>query len=293
MYVVMLYVNRKKSKGKTDVKEHDNSITKFLQQEKDEAQKCKETHNDEKCKPKAQPTAEDSVARNLDPVPDSPHADSDAVNPNDNASDSEEDDEDELSEDEVEEKSAEEVKETVGEGEETAKKEEGTTTPLDVCNTVEQALTPENLTQACGLKYGPGGKENFPNWKCIPTGNTSNEGAATGGEPTSGGSEKGSICVPPRRRKLYVGGLTKWAKKQVTPQESNEATEASVSSQVGEASPAPTAATASPSPKGDSLLTAFVESAAIETFFLWDRYKKTKGETTRRIGRCNTTTTNL
>ncbi|ETW33354.1 hypothetical protein PFTANZ_05927, partial [Plasmodium falciparum Tanzania (2000708)] len=74
-------------------------------------------------------------------------------------------------------------------------------TVVDVCTTVATALAEDNLNEACRQKYEYG-REKFPNWKCIPTSDGSSN-------PTS---DKGAICVPPRRRKLYVGELTKWAK---------------------------------------------------------------------------------
>ncbi|ETW46141.1 hypothetical protein PFMALIP_05794, partial [Plasmodium falciparum MaliPS096_E11] len=129
---------------------------------------------------------------------------------------------------------------------------------VKVCETVKSALTGDNLTDACKQKYQYG-KEKFPNWKCI------SDKAATGGGGEKSG-DKGSICVPPRRRKLYVGKLEEWATTSVEPQAGGDSSLAST-----------TATASSPSPKGDSLLlTAFVESAAIETFFLWHRYKEEK-----------------
>ncbi|CAD51068.1 erythrocyte membrane protein 1, PfEMP1 [Plasmodium falciparum 3D7] len=146
-----------------------------------------------------------------------------------------------------------------------------TTTQNDVkvCKTVAEALK-TSLTDACTLKYVTG--KNY-GWKCIPTSGgdktATSEGSSESGRriakrsvETSGssggsgatGKSDGSICIPPRRRKLYLGGF-----KRLT-----DGT--SVSSE-------PTTATSSPSPKGDSLLTAFVESAAVETFFLWHKYK--------------------
>ncbi|EWC89566.1 hypothetical protein PFNF54_01637 [Plasmodium falciparum NF54] len=145
---------------------------------------------------------------------------------------------------------------------------------------------------ACNQKYGY--PQRHWGWRCVaPSDTTKTTGsetagsrttrAADGAEPTrddgngdgaggapakSGGSgatttSSGSICVPPRRRRLYVGGLTKWAEKQ--------------SSQGGGAPQVSPSATASSGSQSDPLLlTAFVESAAIETFFLWDRYKKIK-----------------
>ncbi|EUR74121.1 hypothetical protein PFBG_01722 [Plasmodium falciparum 7G8] len=130
-----------------------------------------------------------------------------------------------------------------------------TTDPsVDVCTTVKSALEGD-LSEACNQKYGPKAPTS---WKCVSSGNDKVTG---GGVP---GKDTGGICVPPRRRKLYIGGLTKWAK-------SDEATKGPTSQESGEAQ-TPQDETSSPS--GDKLREAFIQSAAIETFFLWDRYKK-------------------
>ncbi|ETW40145.1 hypothetical protein PFNF135_05480, partial [Plasmodium falciparum NF135/5.C10] len=88
---------------------------------------------------------------------------------------------------------------------------------------------------------------------------------AAPGEPTSG-KDTGSICIPPRRRRLYVGKLEEWAE---------EATKRSTSQEGGSEASSTSGSTTPPDPKVE-LLKAFIESAAIETFFLWDRYKKIK-----------------
>ncbi|ETW32848.1 hypothetical protein PFTANZ_06432, partial [Plasmodium falciparum Tanzania (2000708)] len=145
-------------------------------------------------------------------------------------------------------------------------------TVVDVCTTVATALAEDNLNEACRQKYEYG-REKFPNWKCIPTSDGSSN-------PTS---DKGAICVPPRRRKLYVGELTKWAKTSGNTQGGGDkATQASQ----GEKSPQGTtpASTSSPSnPRDGDLVKAFVESAAVETFFLWHKYKmeNTKDKTSQ------------
>ncbi|EWC75195.1 hypothetical protein C923_04151, partial [Plasmodium falciparum UGT5.1] len=106
----------------------------------------------------------------------------------------------------------------------------------EACEIVEKILTKDNtaLKDACDLKYNKG--KNY-GWKCVSSGDTT--------------SDKGAICVPPRRRRLYVGKLGQWATKAESPPEG-----------------------ASPSNPRDGLRDAFIESAAVETFFLWDRYKK-------------------
>ncbi|CDO62118.1 erythrocyte membrane protein 1, EMP1 [Plasmodium reichenowi] len=108
--------------------------------------------------------------------------------------------------------------------------EETTTTQINVCETVKNALQdPKNLQDACKLKYVTG--KNY-GWRCI------NDKTKSGSSDTTAGS----ICVPPRRRKLYLHKI-----------------------------------------EGDGDITDtktlsewFVKSAAVETFFLWDRYKKIK-----------------
>ncbi|KNG74414.1 erythrocyte membrane protein 1 [Plasmodium falciparum IGH-CR14] len=114
--------------------------------------------------------------------------------------------------------------------------------PVNVCDTVKSALTSGNLNAACSQKYSEPNR--YWGWRCIaPSGSKSDA--------------SGSICVPPRRRKLYVGHLEKWA--------NSDKTEAS------------SEATSSPSHSRDvDLLKAFVESAAVETFFLWHKYKVDK-----------------
>ncbi|KNC35056.1 variant-specific surface protein 2 [Plasmodium falciparum RAJ116] len=138
------------------------------------------------------------------------------------ASDSEEDEEEEEEED-VDEPQAEE-------------EEEKGPTVVDVCATVAKALTGDNLTQACQQKYEYG-REKFPNWKCV----------TPSGSDTTGSGKDGAICIPPRRRKLYLHKI--------------EGVDTTT----------------------ESLRDWFVKSAAVETFFLWHKYKventKSKGET--------------
>ncbi|ETW32930.1 hypothetical protein PFTANZ_06351, partial [Plasmodium falciparum Tanzania (2000708)] len=142
------------------------------------------------------------------------------------------------------------------ENEEKTKKEETQPTVVDVCKTVAEALTEDNLTQACQQKY-INGREKFPNWKCIPT---------SGESATSSDSNQGSICIPPRRRRLYVKKLHDWA--------SGSDTQVSGQAQTQDDTPS----------QPDPLLKAFVESAAVETFFLWDRYKKLNTKKTQGDG---------
>ncbi|EWC89552.1 hypothetical protein PFNF54_01642 [Plasmodium falciparum NF54] len=166
---------------------------------------------------------------------------------------------------------------------------------VKVCETVKTALG-GNLDEACNQKYGL--PQRHWGWKCIPSGSGSTatregEGSSDGGakdgvgvnggvlqrarrgtpgEKTATSSDSGAICVPPRRRRLYVTPLTRLAG-------GDKDTQASVSPQVvGETPQVSTPALTSPppsDPRADvDLVKAFVESAAVETFFLWDRYKK-------------------
>ncbi|SOV84039.1 erythrocyte membrane protein 1, PfEMP1, putative [Plasmodium reichenowi] len=183
------------------------------------------------------------------------------------------------------------------------------TTPkkdVDVCKIVDGILTnTDKLREACGLKYGPGGREKFPNWKCISD--------TTGASVEKSGSssvDKGAVCIPPRRRKLYIKKIVDWATKQNTDKsqvdssgkedggqvEAKSGAEGDSVSTSDQAAPESSAQTAphlpnpasesqlansnpaTPSNSRDGLRDAFIQSAAIETFFLWDRYKKIKNK---------------
>ncbi|CDO61630.1 erythrocyte membrane protein 1, EMP1 [Plasmodium reichenowi] len=224
----------------------------------------------------------------------------------------------------------EDSKEDEPQAEETAVETKVEDTSLNVCDIVNDILTkPDKFSDACGLKYG----KNY-GWKCVtptkPNGDSTGRGVAgkdgeaakrihkrsIGESPSDpkSGDEKGSICVPPRRRKLYIGKIKEWATKQNTDGSQSQAqvdgnkgvdgsgngesggsegsdkgakgeqgkvgpngdsTSSSVSQQTLQNSVSSTPAlTSSGSPSVDPLLAAFVESAAIETFFLWHRYKK-------------------
>ncbi|CDO62067.1 erythrocyte membrane protein 1, EMP1 [Plasmodium reichenowi] len=105
-----------------------------------------------------------------------------------------------------------------------------TTTPLDICKIVAEALKVNKLQEACSQKYSHG-KEKYTQWKC-------------NSDISSKSSDKhdgGSVCIPPRRQKMYVAPLQN----------------AEVTTEV-------------------ELRKAFIESAAVETFFQWHKYKKEK-----------------
>ncbi|EWC90449.1 hypothetical protein PFNF54_00744 [Plasmodium falciparum NF54] len=249
------------------------TIDKLLEQELKDANRCKN------CEQRKPPGEEGGAARNL------PGVDTTV----DDANEDDLDDEDD--EDEDDDGGGSDVGGSdVGEVEEETAKEatEETTTPLDVCNTVKTALEGD-LGEACRQKYEYG-REKFPNWKCISGDNTrgsesesagpsrskrhteSSDSAVTAtgssGEATGkSGDKDGAICVPPRRRKLYLGGFKRLTDGTAV---SSEATQAGTPSQ---------------SPKGDALLlTAFVETAAVETFFLWHKYKQEKKKPKNEVG---------
>ncbi|SOV76342.1 erythrocyte membrane protein 1, PfEMP1, putative [Plasmodium reichenowi] len=245
--------------------EEDNTIIdKFLQEEIKEADVCQ--LKQKKCEEPRDPNPGRSLN---DPQP----------SPVDTTGSDEEDFEEDFSEEEENENEEKDE----GEEEESVSTKKEDTTQIYVCETVEKALTDQsNLTAACDLKYNKG--KNY-GWRCVPTGNTNSDVATTrergvDGDRSGGRSKReaprdkptvdnGGICIPPRRRRLYIGGLTKWAT-------SDEATSNGPTEAQGEAKPAPTETqttdTQIQSGSENPLLKAFVESAAIETFFLWHNY---------------------
>ncbi|EWC78899.1 hypothetical protein C923_00427 [Plasmodium falciparum UGT5.1] len=229
--------------------------------------------------PKSKPKPNrESVARYLPPRGPTDH-------------DVDEDEEDEEEDDSEEEEETKPVKEGTDGQKDTGSSTEDTkqgdlpsptpapTTPTveDICKIVGDALKGD-LNDACRQKYG--GNNSRLGWKCIPSGNNTTTGPAgrskrdTSDDPTTGKSgsgndkatggelhtrqrrsadsgkptsDKGAICVPPRRRRLYIQKLHDWA-SGTTQAGGDKATEA--------------------------LRDAFIKCAAVETFFLWDRYKK-------------------
>ncbi|ETW27884.1 hypothetical protein PFFCH_04689 [Plasmodium falciparum FCH/4] len=165
-----------------------------------------------------------------------------------------EDDDDVLSSSDEDEEEEEEEGDEDGEedntvdGEETqedATENQGGKTPkvednVNPCQIVQKLFeNPDDFKDvACNQKYGAPNR--YWGWKCI--------------SDTTTGKSDGSICIPPRRRRLYVTPLTTWASGN---------TAASVSQGDG----------VSTETSQTSLLHAFVKSAAVETFFLWHKYK--------------------
>ncbi|SOV76309.1 erythrocyte membrane protein 1, PfEMP1, putative [Plasmodium reichenowi] len=284
-------IDKIKTKGGNATKEN-NSINTFLGQEEKEAQNCLNTHPNPCPKPKA-PDGDRGVGRS-----DPGRADEPITNLTDNSLESDDEDQDE--------EDAEDTTEEVEDKEEVTEQVTAQVDNVDVCDIVGKALTtPDNLTQACQQKYGP----NAPtSWKCIPTGSdvaaTDSESgrrmAKRGAEKSDSSSSSGAICVPPRRRKLYVGGLTKWATSDEATKGSKSQDGALQTEAGGSSSESSGSGSEAKGPNGDQktvtashstvsgienaastepsqtslLRDAFIESAAIETFFLWHNYKE-------------------
>ncbi|ETW44315.1 hypothetical protein PFNF135_01347 [Plasmodium falciparum NF135/5.C10] len=249
------------------------TIDKLLKHEGEEAETCKE-NNPEKC---PEDTAGGAGGRSLPGhTAGSVEDDDDDDGDEDDEEEEEEKEEEEKEEDEEEEEEEEEEDDKHGGADGPKEATEVTDPSVDVCKIVGDALKLDTLKQACPTKYG----KNAPsNWKCIPSGVT-----------TTGSS--GAICVPPRRRRLYVKKLHDWAKSDETlhggesspggekspvsgGNDTHVSGQAQTQSPVASNSTLPTSATSSRA-QSDPLLTAFVESAAIETFFLWHKYKVDK-----------------
>ncbi|EWC86384.1 hypothetical protein PFNF54_04823 [Plasmodium falciparum NF54] len=258
----MLEKEKKKNEEETTVgndSQKKTTIDKLLQHEGEEAKDCLEKQND--CNKQSPPTGGPGGAGGRSQTPhaggatapkkgDSEGEDEDEVE--DGEESESEEKEKEEKEKEEDRKVKEEVKETKVDGE--SPKE--TTKEVNPCQIVDDLFKGTNkFSDACDLKYNKG--KNY-GWRCIPTGNTSNDnkgensgnGAllqrskrhtseSSADSAPSGDTTGGSICVPPRRRKLYL--------HKVDDGEFDD---------------------------DKSLRDWFVKSAAVETFFLWDRYKK-------------------
>ncbi|SOV74870.1 erythrocyte membrane protein 1, PfEMP1, putative [Plasmodium reichenowi] len=138
-----------------------------------------------------------------------------------------------------------------------------TTTPLDICKIIHDLFSkPDSLQEACQQKY-VNGRERYTQWRCISDKTTSREATSEGGGskirvtrdvggqrgPASSvaTSSSGAICVPPRRRKLYIHDIKTLGGGE-----------------------------AGKTPSQEDLRDAFIKCAAIETFFSWHEYKKEK-----------------
>ncbi|CDO61569.1 erythrocyte membrane protein 1, PfEMP1, putative [Plasmodium reichenowi] len=160
---------------------------------------------------------------------------------------------------------------------------------LKVCSIVDGILTKDTtaLQDACRQKYQYG-KEKYTQWRCI-----SDKTGTSDPNGKDSDSNQGAICIPPRRRKLYIGKIKEWAEKynkETTGSEggdssgkpNDQAVASSESPQLANSGPSTSEGSVQTTPAKtpsrptnvDPLLAAFVESAAIETFFLWHQYKQ-------------------
>ncbi|CDO62779.1 erythrocyte membrane protein 1, EMP1 [Plasmodium reichenowi] len=280
-----------------------NSINDFLRREKEIDRECTNAHNE--C-PKKPP-----------PPPPSP------INPAGGRSHTpartEEVESEHSEDDDVEEEDAKDSHEVDGVVEESEKTQEPAPSPKDnveVCEIVNGVLNVKTLQEACPTKYG---SKAPTSWRCISDATSSTTGESgsrrhTRSTEKSGSSDSnGSICVPPRRRRLYIGPLIKWADETAkgskslegsegkggsdseakrspegstgnqngdgrnTGDQGKEGTEASsTSSSVGDHLHPNGQMTSESSGKtaSEKLRNAFIESAAVETFFLWHQYKQ-------------------
>ncbi|SOV78433.1 erythrocyte membrane protein 1, PfEMP1, putative [Plasmodium reichenowi] len=262
--------------GTTGPNGQNNTIDKLLKREGDEADKCKNCQEPQP-QDKGGGARSESFDNERTPAP---------------VKEEEESDEEDFEEEELE--NEDDQDEVNGSQEEGSPPKEDN---VNVCNIVNSVLTSGDLGEACRQKYQYG-KERYTQWRCVtptkPNGDsTSQDGdqrrinKRSDTKAPSGSSSSGSICIPPRRRKLYTKKIEEWAatvngnkevgSNKVSVSESggsggDKQTESSQS-----VSSSSTSATASGSPR-DPLLAAFVESAAVETFFLWHQYKQLNGK---------------
>ncbi|SPJ10072.1 erythrocyte membrane protein 1, PfEMP1, putative, partial [Plasmodium sp. DRC-Itaito] len=302
----------------TGVTENNTTMDKLLAHELEDAQNCLTKHPDNDC-----PKPQSRLRSEPDP--------SESHQPNGDADDDEDDDDDDDDEEEDGDESS-ESDSPPKEGEKVTEAEEPKDVPppppantFDACKIVANLFSETtNLTAACAQKYS--GNNRHLGWKCVTQRGSNNQasdterGGADGqhlrlkrsprdtegvsGPTTSGDATEGAICVPPRRRKLYVTPLMKLGDTtSVTSADESQASrvEGETSAQDGgisaetprngdspEGSP-PATQSSSPNLRGaDDLRKAFVESAAIETWFLWHRHvaewKKRQAEEQGQIG---------
>ncbi|EUR56290.1 hypothetical protein PFBG_05995, partial [Plasmodium falciparum 7G8] len=246
-----------KIKEDFDLFKKETIIDEFLEEELKEAQTCLTTHK-EKCNKPQQPPG-DGAGRSGTPAQSPAATGSDGratAATDDHADEGDEDDPNKIRsikfEDEegivphfkaeVQESSTAETPKQDTQVDET----EATDTSVEVCKIVDDLFKdgdPKDIFKdACNLKYS--GNNSRLGWKCIPTSGVSTTTSGSGGEKATGGDTTGSICVPPRRRRLYIHDLQSLIGKDGT------------------------------TPTQEDLLKWFVKSAAVETFFLWHRYKK-------------------
>ncbi|SOS76765.1 erythrocyte membrane protein 1, PfEMP1, putative [Plasmodium sp. gorilla clade G1] len=226
--------------------ESEDIVQILLKHEEEEAQKCVTNNPDNDCKKQPKPTREGGPGRSLNEprVPSPPPSDSEEEEEDEYHSDEDDDDANEVVEEPAEELQPEEeaVPELPG---------PPATPEMKPCKIVEELFKDtKHFNAACTQKYS--GNNPRLGWKCIPTSGGTDSGvtatdsevksrrardtASVSGPPS--GTNQGGLCVPPRRRRLYI--------QKLPDDEFDE----------------------------KSLRKWFIESAAVETFFLWDRYKK-------------------
>ncbi|CDO63593.1 erythrocyte membrane protein 1, EMP1 [Plasmodium reichenowi] len=232
--------------------EKNTPIDKLLKHEENDAEKCKKCENEPQDPRLARSETNENDVIN--------HENEDNSESEDDTSDIENEENDEVEENVEAEESSEEDKEK-GPSQVSPKVND-----VDVCPIVKKALeNTKNINESCSQKYGPKAPSS---WRCIPT--TTNN-VATGrvrvsrdlarvSNPT--GKDNGSICVPPRRRRLYIGKIKEWANTVGT---TGDKATGSETSQGGGTSDQTMS-------ESDKLRNAFIQSAAIETFFLWHNY---------------------
>ncbi|ETW43226.1 hypothetical protein PFNF135_02141 [Plasmodium falciparum NF135/5.C10] len=303
-------------------------MDKLIDYEKKIAENCLQTHNDNNCK---KPKAPEGVARSDPHQPSSPPAPSQPEdgNPSDEEEEDEEEEHDDVEDGQDTTQETEDQEGETAEAEEETQDTEGsaTDTSVEVCKIVDDLFKDtSNFSDACSLKYGPKAPTG---WKCI------SETTTKSGDTTRSSGNDGAICVPPRRRRLYVKKLHDWA-KDTTEAKSSQVDGTTGQSQNGQAasngprdpveslqaqvdeakggiqgtegrvkpngqtaegsqshpvssvkalepvgissqtSEGKTTSESSDKDPQKALLKAFVESAAIETFFLWHKYKEEK-----------------
>ncbi|EWC89125.1 hypothetical protein PFNF54_02090 [Plasmodium falciparum NF54] len=254
-------LDEEEAAGVTD-NENKTTIDKLLKHEKDEADKCKQIQ--EECNKQKQQERGGPGGRSADP---SPPADLDEHSSDEGEEDDDDDEEEENANEETAEDATEDTQVDGTEVVEETVAEVTEVTEVKPCEIVQKLFTNGDLQNtfkdACEQKYGY--PQRHWGWKCISDTTTGKSGDNTG--------SSGAICIPPRRRKLYIGKIKEWANSGNTqaaePQEDGKAQtpQGQTPSQSGKESS-----------QSQKLREAFIQSAAIETFFLWDRYKKVKNK---------------
>ncbi|EUT66522.1 hypothetical protein PFAG_06133, partial [Plasmodium falciparum Santa Lucia] len=266
-------LEKKKNQAPDDATEQKNTIDLLFEYDSEEAEKCKKTQDEcnQQKKQKEQPK---DISRALDPPADRRPGPIDQDE--DHGSDSEPDSDGEDDEDK-------DTLDAVVENTEVGPS--GPATPVDdkVCDIVSKLFSGNDFGDGCGTKYDKYGREKFPNWKCISGDKIATDSEAKGrqrreasGAVTTTGKD-GAICVPPRRRRLYVTPLTRLTGGDGTTQVEGQVEAQSSSSENpknGGQTTLNAASSTSSLTDATHLRDAFIQSAAIETFFLWDRYKK-------------------